>query len=367
MKINSAELIGWRNYEHQELVFSGSPTILVGPNGQGKTNLVEAIMYAASGHSHRTSSDAILVKSGKSEAIIRVAVENNGRKVALDVRVTNSGSNTVRLNGTVTKRRDVARLIPVVLFAPEDMDLIRGEPDFRRTFLNDVLTESSPGFAGDLADYERVLRQRNSLLKSMRANTAAPAGTLDSWTESLVVLAARIMVARRNLVAQLNPLVSSHYRAIAAVDETLTLALSESVPDGTADDSLAAVLGETFVDRRSEEMDRGQTLVGPHRDDLMVVLNGLPARTHSSQGEAWSAALALRLAQVDLVRRSSVAGDPVVILDDVFSELDSGRRLRLGQHLAGIEHLIITAADESTIPGGLGGTQHVVRDGTIDA
>ena len=367
MRIISAELIGWRNYTHQALDFTESPTVLVGPNGQGKTNFVEALVYATTGHSHRTSSDAIMVRSGEGEAIIRMSVEHNSRKVALDIRVAGSGANTIHLNGAVTKRRDLARLFPTVLFAPEDMDLVRGEPDSRRTFLNDVLTDASPGFAGDLADFERVLRQRNTLLKSMRANPSAPAGTFDAWTDSLVVLAARIMTARRRLVVELSPLVAAHYRAIAAADETLALSLSESIPEGTPDDLLVGILHHTLNEKRAEEIDRGSTLVGPHRDDLTVVLNGLPARTHSSQGEAWSAALALRLAQVDLVRRNSVAGDPVVILDDVFSELDSGRRARLGQHLAGIEHLIITAADESTIPDSLGGHRHVVREGKIDA
>lgn len=367
MRIISAELIGWRNYEHQSLTFEGSPTIFVGPNGQGKTNFVEALIYSARGHSHRTASDAVLVKSGASEAIIRIAVQHNTRQLAVDLRVTESGANTIRVNGTITKRRELARLLPLVLFAPEDMELVRGEPEYRRTFLNDLVAESSPSLAGDVADYDRVLRQRNTLLKSLRSSSAPTTGTLDTWTDSLIVLAARIMVARRRLIEELSPRLSDHYRAIASSSDSVALTMSESIPDNTADADINDVMRNLFHVKQRDEIDRGSTLFGPHRDDMVVVLNNLPARTHSSQGEAWSCALSLRLAQVDIIRRGSIAGDPVVVLDDVFAELDSGRRDRLGEHLAGIEHLIITAADVATIPASLVGRQHTVFDGRIDA
>lgn len=367
MRIISAELIGWRNYEHQSLEFESSPTILVGPNGQGKTNFVEALAYSALGHSHRTSSDAILVKSGEAEAIIRMIVQHNTRQLSIDMRVTGSGANTIRVNGTNTKRRELARLLPFVLFAPEDMDLVRGEPEHRRTFLNDLVAESSPSLAGDIADYDRVVRQRNTLLKSLRSSPAPTTGTLDSWTDNLIDLATRIMVARRRVVSELSPCLSGHYRAIASTSDSASVTLSESIPPNTPDEGITESLRSLFHVKQREEIDRGATLFGPHRDDMVVVLNGLPARTHSSQGEAWSCALSLRLAQVDMVRRSSNAGDPVVVLDDVFSELDAGRRDRLGEHLAGIEHLIITAADVATIPASLVGRQLSVRDGRIDA
>jgi DNA replication and repair protein RecF len=367
MRIISAELIGWRNYEHQSLDFETSPTILVGPNGQGKTNFVEALIYAALGHSHRSASDAVLVKSGALEAIIRMTVQHDTRRLAIDLRVTGSGANTIRVNGIVTKRRDLARLLPLVLFAPEDMELVRGDPENRRMFLNDLVAETSPALAGDIADYDRVLRQRNSLLKSLRSTPSAPPGTLSSWTDSLVGLATRIMVARRSAVSDLSPRLGAHYRAIATSSDSTVVTMSESIPAGTSDSDIAGALRALFHVKQREEIDRGATLFGPHRDDMVLVLNELPARTHSSQGEAWSCALALRLAQVDIVRRDSVAGDPVVVLDDVFSELDAGRRERLGQHLAGIEHLIITAADVATIPSSLVGRQHTVQAGRINA
>ncbi len=367
MKIISAELIGWRNYTHQVLEFESSPTILVGPNGQGKTNFVEALVYAALGHSHRTASDATLVKSGEPEAIVRMTVQHDARRLAIDLRVTGSGTNTIRVNGSPTKKKELARLLPLVLFAPEDMELVRGEPEHRRVFLNDLVAESSPTLAGDIADYERVLRQRNTLLKSLRATPATSPGTLTTWTESLIGLAARIMVARRHIVNQLSPRFSAHYQAIASSSDSSSVSMSESIPTSTADKDIPGLLRELFHVKHRDEIDRGSTLFGPHRDDMLIVLNDLPARTHSSQGEAWSCALSLRLAQVDIVRRGSIAGDPVVVLDDVFSELDAGRRVRLGEHVKGIEHLIITAADVTTIPPLLAGHQHTVLGGLIDA
>jgi DNA replication and repair protein RecF len=367
MRIISAELIGWRNYGHQALEFESSPTLLVGPNGQGKTNFVEALIYAALGHSHRTASDAILVKSGAAEAIIRLTVQHAARRLSVDLRVTGSGTNTIRVNGTITKRRELARLLPLVLFAPEDMELVRGEPEQRRIFLNDLVAESSPTLAGDIADYDRVLRQRNTLLKSLRSSPGGPTGNLQTWTDTLISLASRIMVARRQLVDDLSPRLSAHYQAIASSSDFVSVMMSESIPDATAELDIADALRRLFHVKQQDEIFRGLTLFGPHRDDMLIVLNDLPARTHSSQGEAWSCALSLRLAQVDLVRRDSIAGDPVVVLDDVFSELDAGRRARLGEHLAGIEHLIITAADAATIPASLVGHQHSVLNGSIDA
>jgi DNA replication and repair protein RecF len=247
------------------------------------------------------------------------------------------------------------------------MDIVRGEPDKRRELLNDIVSEASPALAGDIADYDRVLRQRNTLLKTLRSTTSPATGTLDTWTDSLIDFASRIMVARRRAVRRIDPLIAGHYSTIASTNDRVGVSLIESIPVETTDHDVAIALREVFHEKRREEIDRGLTLVGPHRDDLAIVLNGLPARTHSSQGEAWSCALAIRLAQIDVLRETSVAGDPVVILDDVFSELDAGRRRRLGEHLTGIEHVIITAADIVTVPQTVIGKQHTVKEGRIDA
>ncbi|MEN9739955.1 MAG: replication and repair protein RecF [Actinomycetota bacterium] len=367
MRIAAIELTAWRNYTRARLEMSASPTILIGENGQGKTNFAEAIVYAALGRSHRTWSDATLVKQDEAEAIVRLRAQYGSRVLDVDLAITASGSNTIRVNGNPMKRKDLARLLPLVIFAPEDMNLVRGEPESRRHFIDDVLLEVSATAAGDLADFERILRQRNTLLKSISHKpTASESATLDTWTASLVDVAARIIVARRRIVAELAPRFSAHYSAIAAGTNTASMALTESIGDGVADSAVGGALRDAFHVKRAEEIDRGSTLVGPHRDDLYFELNGLGARTHSSQGEAWSVALALKLAMVDVVRAQSTVGDPVVILDDVFSELDEGRRTRLAAHLTGIEHLIITAADEATIPVDMVGEKHRVKGGLID-
>ena len=367
MRIAAIELTAWRNYTRQRLEMTASPTILVGENGQGKTNFVEAIVYAALGRSHRTWSDATLVKQGEDEAIVRMRVEHGTRKLDVDLAVTASGANTIRVNGNPTKRRELARMLPLIIFAPEDMDLVRGEPDFRRTFIDDVLRETSVQAAGDLSDLDRILRQRNTLLKSLNGKPSdTELATLETWTQSFIDVAERIIIARRRAVAELSPRFTAHYAAIAAGNNSAAMNLSESVGDGVADTAIRSTLSELFHVKRGEEIDRGTTLIGPHRDDLYLELNGLGARTHSSQGEAWSVALSLRLAMVDVVREQSGVGDPVVVLDDVFSELDEGRRNRLAEHLTGIEHIIITAADESTIPATMVGIKHHVKGGTID-
>lgn len=367
MRIAAIELTAWRNYTWARLDMSTSPTILVGENGQGKTNFVEAMVYAAVGRSHRTWSDATLVKQGESEAIVRIRVEHGTRKLDIDLAVAASGSNTIRVNGNATKRKELARMLPLVIFAPEDMNLVRGEPDFRRSFVDDVLLETSPAAASDLADFDRVLRQRNALLKSMaRRPSESEAATLETWTQAFVEAASRVIIARRNAVAELAPVFAAHYSAIAGGVNRATISLTETVGEDIDEQRVPQVLRELFHVKRAEEIERGSTLIGPHRDDLFIELNGLAARTHSSQGEAWSTALSLRLAMVDVVRRQSLVGDPVVVLDDVFSELDEGRRNRLASHLVGIEHLIITAADEATIPTTMEGVHHRVKGGVID-
>jgi DNA replication and repair protein RecF len=368
MRVTSIELTGWRNYKSQRVVLTSSPSVFVGKNGQGKTNLVEAIVYAALGRSHRTHLDSTLVASGEESAVVRMRVENNNRKIDIDLAVTASGNNTLRINGNVAKKREVARMFPLVIFAPEDLALVRGEPASRRQFLDDVVYEVSTEGATDLSEYDRILRQRNSLLKSIRSSQgASEKATLETWTEALIETGARVMVQRRHIVAQLGRAAERHYAAIAGNNDRARLSLNETVGENTTDAEVVGALRELFHVKQREEIERGTTLVGPHRDDLVLSLNELPARTHSSQGEAWSYALALRLAMKDVVIEHSVAGDPVVILDDVFAELDEGRRTRLGEHLVGIEHLIVTAADDATIPPTIAGERFRVHDGVIDA
>lgn len=367
MRIAGVQLSAWRNYDNQVAVFESSPTILIGSNGQGKTNFVEAIAYAARGKSHRVSADSALVGAGKPEAHLRMRVVDGNRTLDVDVAVKSSGSNQVRLNGQPSKKRELIRLLPVVMFAPEDMDIIRGEPQARRDFLDDVLALSTARFSGVLSDYDRVLRQRNALLKSLKSHKLdADLSTLDAWTENLIVLAGQIIRERRRIIDRISPDFARDYVAIAGGSAAAGLSIQETVGEDCPSAQIEERLRELFHNKQNEERERGTTLVGPHRDDLVITLNGLPGRTHSSQGEAWSLAIALRLAMVDITREASTVGDPVVILDDVFSELDNARRERLAAHLRDIEHIIITAADESSLPESLGGTRYRVSGGVIE-
>ena len=368
MRVVSVELTGWRNYRHQALEFDSGTSVFIGENGQGKTNLVEAVVYAAMGKSHRTHLDATLVANGENTAIVRMTVAHDSRSLDIDLSISSAGANMLRVNGNPTKRRELSRFLPLVIFAPEDMHLVRGEPDGRRAFLDHTQMQMTAAAASDIADFERTLRQRNALLKSLGGRSSAVSEpTLDTWTDALVNSAARVIVGRRTAVKALAERFANHYAVIAGGGQLATLSLIESIGEGIEDPDISAALRDRLDDKRRDEIERGTTLVGPHRDDLLITLNGLNARTHSSQGEAWSAALSLKLASVDLLREFSAVGDPIVILDDVFAELDEGRRSRLSAHLSEIEQLIVTAADEATLPADLGGRRFRVAGGQIDA
>ena len=366
MLIKSISLDGWRNYFQQRVDLGKSPSLFLGPNGQGKTNLIEAIVYAAKGNSHRTHLDSVLVNPEFEKAIIKLVAIAGERSIGVDLEISASGNNICRVNGQPTKIRELPSLLPVVLFAPEDIDLVRGEPEIRRRFLDEILKSKNPRLAAVISDYEKILKQRNSLLKSIRGKSLGQTTTLESWTASLVAAGAVIMKARRELVEQLSPLIAKHYSAIAPENHSVEIQIAESISNETSNENIEQVLTQMFHVKHSEEIERGATLFGPHRDDLVLQLNNLPARTHSSQGEAWSTALALRLAQLDVLKEQSRVGDPVVILDDVFSELDPERRDRLAKHLSGIEQVLVTAADEESIPAGFTGSRFMVKKGSVE-
>jgi DNA replication and repair protein RecF len=370
-------LIDFRNYETAEVSLVPGPNVFVGSNGQGKTNLVEAIGYLGTLGSHRVSTDQALIRSGTHAAIIRARLRHGDREVLLEVQLNRTGANRAQVNRVAVKPRELPRHIGTVLFAPEDLALVRGEPAGRRRFLDQLLVQLTPRLAGVLADYDRVLRQRNSLLKSARGARIAESrlSTLGLWDERLVELGAQIIDARAELVERLRPHVTAAYERIAGATHRADLALALSILGAQPDDegvptSLDAVAGLTgngtaddfrrAVARvRRSELDRGITLVGPHRDDLTLVLNDLPARGYASHGESWSFALSLKLASAALLRAESPAGDPVVVLDDVFAELDESRRAQLAGAIADYEQVLITAAVLDDVPAELAG--HIVR------
>ncbi|MFZ8925654.1 MAG: DNA replication/repair protein RecF [Candidatus Nanopelagicales bacterium] len=367
MLVRHVSLADVRNYETLEVSLEPGINAFVGPNGQGKTNLVEAVAYLSTLGSHRVATDAPLVRRGAERAVIRADVTRDDRSLLLEIEVTPGRANRARINhAPVTKTREILGILRTVVFAPEDLALVKGDPGERRRFLDDLLVQRHPRLAGTRADYDRVLRQRNALLKSSgaarRTNLEEVVRTLEAWDEQLSRLGAEIITARRELTAALAPLASQAYQELVPASDTIGLRYRSVIDDVEAPDVTAALLSE--IDRRrKEELDRGITLVGPHRDDVDVTLGPVPLKGYASHGESWSAALAMRLAAYDLLTAES--GAPVLVLDDVFAELDVRRRAHLAERVAEAPQVLITAAVADDVPAAMAGTWFDVVDGTV--
>jgi DNA replication and repair protein RecF len=388
--VTHVSLVNFRNYEQVEVALASGAVLFVGSNGQGKTNLVEAIAYAGSASSHRVSNDQALIRIGTEAAVVRLRVQHDDRAVVIEVELNRATPNRAQVNRSAVRLRDLPRYFASVIFAPEDLALVRGDPGGRRDFLDRLIVQATPRLAGVLADYERVVRQRNSLLKSARAArlSADNLSTLDVWDDRLIALGVEIIMARATLVGQMQAHVANAYSAVAGAQHLTHLGLKLSIDDPDGDES-AVPLGEEssndaapieaagrpryvaerfrarLMALRRAELDRAVTLVGPHRDDLVLTLNALPARGFASHGESWSYALALKLASAEVLREGSATGDPVVILDDVFAELDAGRRERLADAVAHFEQVLITAAVGGDVPARLAATRIGIAAGTI--
>jgi DNA replication and repair protein RecF len=372
--VTHLNLADFRNYESLDVDLHPRANLFVGSNGQGKTNLVEALGYLSTLGSHRVSADHAMIRQGQDAAIVRARLKHQDRELLAEVQINRSGANRAQINRSVIKTRELPRYFSSVLFAPEDLALVRGEPSGRRRFLDELLVLRTPRMSGVLADYERVLRQRNTLLKTAR-NARGDLSTLDLWDERLVALGSELVQARTTLVTDLDPEVTAAYSAIAGADHAASLSnrlsiFSSSTDDDVEDagasrsgiipmDAAADAFRAALVRLRRAELDRGLTLAGPHRDDLALELNGLPARGYASHGESWSFALSLKLAAAAVLRRESSSGDPVLILDDVFAELDESRRGRLAAAVADFEQVLITAAVLDDVPTSL--ATNVVR------
>jgi DNA replication and repair protein RecF len=392
-------LTDFRSYAAVELDLGPGVTTLTGANGQGKTNVVEAVAYLATLGSHRVASDAPLVRRGADRAILRAAVTSAARDSLIEIEINPGRANRARLNRAPVRPRQVLGALCAVLFAPEDLALVKGDPDGRRRYLDDLLVASAPRYAGVRADYERVLRQRTALLKSLRGRPgtrryagasagpgdagpeeAGPAATLSVWDEHLITTGAELLAARISLTGALRPLIAKSYAAVAGDAEGITIGYRQSfsnqgevpgsglppaeqtepAPDRRA---LAEGMRAALAGVRDQELERGVCLVGPHRDDLELRIGDLPARGYASHGESWSAALALRLAAYELLREGG--DDPVLLLDDVFAELDTGRRERLAAVAAGAEQVLVTAAVPGDVPLVLTGARFEVADGRV--
>jgi DNA replication and repair protein RecF len=371
-------LVDFRSYATAEVPLEPGATAFIGRNGQGKTNLVEAIDYLSRLSSHRVASDAPLVRAGAERALVRAAVVRDGREAILEIEIHPGKSNRARVNrAELPRARELIGLVRTVVFAPDDLALVKGDPAGRRTFLDDLLVLRAPRLAGVRQDYERVLRQRNTLLKTAgharrgSSSVESALSTLGVWDAHLARTGAEILAERLRLVAELRPYVGNAYATVArgATSDDAGLEYQPSLEIGDLTDraSLTERMLEELELRRPDELDRGVSLVGPHRDELALTLgNGehrLPVRGYASHGESWSFALALRLASYDLVRADG--DDPILILDDVFAELDTERRSQLAELVAGAEQVLVTAAVSADVPEKLAGTRFLVAGGQV--
>ncbi|MEV4654568.1 DNA replication/repair protein RecF [Micromonospora sp. NPDC049301] len=373
MYVHRLELVDFRSYERVAVDLQPGANVLTGANGVGKTNLVEALGYVATLDSHRVATDAPLVRMGATSAVIRCAVVHDGRELLVELEIVPGKANRARLGRSPARRaRDVLGALRLVLFAPEDLELVRGDPAERRRYLDDLLVNRQPRYAGVRADYERVVKQRNALLRTAYlarktgGSRGSDLGTLAVWDTHLAQHGAELLAGRLELVAALTPHVSKAYDAVAAGRGAAGIAYRPSIElaEPTTDRAvLAAALTAALAASRSAEIERGTTLVGPHRDELALTLGPLPAKGYASHGESWSFALALRLAGYDLLRADGI--EPVLVLDDVFAELDTGRRERLAELVGGASQLLVTCAVDDDVPAALRGTRYQVGEGTV--
>ncbi|MEZ5184600.1 MAG: DNA replication/repair protein RecF [Candidatus Nanopelagicales bacterium] len=373
MRVTHLGLTDFRNYEQLDLELDAATNVLVGPNGQGKTNVVEAVAYLATFGSHRVATDTALVRAGCDRAVIRSTVVQGERSIGLDVQINPGRANRLQVNRTPVKRtRDAIGIVRAVMFAPEDLSLVKGDPAARRRFLDQLLVQLTPRYAGVIGDYDKTLKQRNSLLRSAAKATSAAErdslrSTLDVWNDRLVEFGSDLMAGRVALLTSLAPPAAEAYAQVAAQRNEIELEyVPARLPAGiTTREQFAGGLREALEAVRAEEFARAVTVLGPHRDEIDLTLNGLPARGYASHGESWSLALTLRLASYDILR-DQTAGDPILILDDVFAELDVQRRSRLAEVAAATQgQVLITAAVSGDVPDQVRGVRFSIDQGSI--
>ena len=373
MWVQTLHLDNFRSYKEAHVEFAPGVNVLVGSNGQGKTNIVEAIYYLATLNSHRVASENSLVKSGELSAVIRSKINQDDRALTIDIEINPGKTNRAKLNRSPVPRvRDILGIVRVIMFAPEDLALVKGDPNERRNFMDQTLIQRTPKFMGVKSDYEKVLRQRNALLKSSHRENID--STLHVWNEQLAQLGAEITHSRIQFIRDLTPFICTRYhlisggeKAVSASEISLTYQ-SKHLTEGdleslTHNDIKEQILGQLDL-RKREEFVRGVTLVGPHRDELFIRLGVLPLKGYASHGESWSAALALRVASADVLKADGI--EPILILDDVFAELDVLRRTTILELTQDAPQVFITAAVESDVPTEIGGARfHISSDSIV--
>jgi DNA replication and repair protein RecF len=359
MRVTKLALTNFRSYKNLELEFAAGPTTFIGNNGAGKTNIAEALIYLSFLSSHRVSQNQPLLALGTDQAIIRAEIERDNRTLQVDLEINATKANRARLNQNPTKsQREILGALQVIYFSPEDLDLVRGEPTHRRDFLDKLLITRSPRLAGVISDYERVVRQRNTLLK-----TRAPETSLAPWTEQLITYGSQLSAERMALVEALNPYVGANYKNLNEVKEASISYKSSTDGLTTSVEENAALLAARQIEVAKQEIDRGVSLIGPHRDDLHLQLGDFPAKGYASHGESWSMAISLRIGSFNLLK--SEGAEPILILDDIFAELDTARRAQLTSVTKMAEQTFITAAVESDLPAELLSEKFYVTPGVV--
>jgi DNA replication and repair protein RecF len=371
--VSALSLRDFRSYASLDLSLSAGTTVLVGANGQGKTNIVEAVQYLATSSSHRVATDAPLIRAGCDRAHVGARVHTADRTVMVEVEIVAGAANRAQVNRSpVRSPREVVGLVRTVLFAPEDLAVVKGDPSERRRLLDHLLVQRRPSMAGVRADYDRVVKQRTALLRSAAAlrrqgRAASDLSTLDVWDQHLARTGAELVAARLELLHQLRPRARDTYAALAPGSGQVQMryrssAVHEDLPADAP--TWEQALLDALTAARRDEVERGQCLVGPHRDDVVMTLGDLPARGYASQGESWSLALSLRLASFDLLV-AETDSPPVLVLDDVFAELDARRRDHLAERVLDADQVIVTAAVAADVPSSLTGQRWDVNEGQV--
>lgn len=374
MYVDHLTLADYRSYRSVDVALQAGVSVFIGANGQGKTNLVEAIEFLSTLTSHRVASEVPLVRAGAERAVVRAGVRaglGDDRRILLEIEINPGKANRARLNRSpLSRARDLVGMLRTVVFSPEDLSVVKGDPAARRGFLDALVVNRWPRMAGVRADYDRILKQRNTLLKSMSGRQASPDDyaeeTLEVWNGQLAAVGSELLAARLDTLADLMPHAADAYAGIAPTNNVAAADYRSSVDlDGVRDRvELAAALTAGMSERRADEVRRGVSLVGPHRDDVALNLGELPAKGYASHGESWSFALSLKLGAFQLLRADGI--EPVLVLDDVFAELDVTRRERLAAGVIEAEQVLVTAAVRADVPGVLAGQRFRVADGVVE-
>jgi DNA replication and repair protein RecF len=357
--ISNLNLTNYRSYSTLDLILKPGISIFVGKNGEGKTNIAEAILYLTFLSSHRASGNTPLIKLGNQSAYIRAKVKYPEREILVELEINSDKANRAKVNqNQVRSQKEIFGIVQTIYFSPEDLDIVRGDPSERRRFIDQLLTLRSPRVAGVISDYERAVKQRNSLLK-----TRASIDALNPWDKQVAELGGELITLRMSALDELQPLFNQVYKGISE-SKPAQIIYKSSIENPTLNQSEnSEKILERLVNNHSAELERGLTLTGPHRDDLPLILGEHLVKGYASHGESWSIALSLKLATYNLLKSDGLS--PILILDDVFSELDEERRERLVEIAKKAEQTIITVAVENDLPKSIMGNKYLVKSGAV--